>query len=149
MEMKFDFNALQFDIIDPNANSTPEIYFNQSGLSFSTKAVELLGYPAHVICQLDAKNRVFAVRACRKDEGKAFKFSKSKEEQQKNTICITLKNLLEPLRKCTADIWEKGVRYKVQGFWVAEYKTLCFDLNEGEPQPYRTGAATEDKESNE
>ena len=147
--MKFDFNTLNFETIDPSTNSTPDIYFNQNGLTFSTKAVEVLGYPAHVICQLDAKNRVFAVRACRKDESKAFKFSKPKEEQQKTTVSITLKNLLDPLRKCTADIWEKGVRYKVTGFWVAEYKTLCFDLNEGEQLIYRSGAATEEKETNE
>lgn len=148
MDKKLDFSALNFETIDPSTNAIPDIYFNQNGLTLSTKAVEVLGYPPQVICQLDVKNRVFAIRACRKDEGKAFKFSKPKEEQ-KATVCITLKNLLDPLRKCTADIWEKGVRYKVTGFWVAEHKTLCFDLNDGEQLMYRSGAATEEKETNE
>ena len=71
-----------------------------------------MGYPAQILCQLDAKNRVFAIRSCRKDEARAFKFSMPREEQ-KSTICITTKNLLDPLPKCTADIWQRSLRYKV------------------------------------
>lgn len=146
--MKFDFNALNFETLDANAGASPDIFFNQNGLTFSRRVTEDLGYPAQILCQLDAKNRVFAIRACRKDESRAFKFSKPKEEQ-KSTICLTGKNLLEPLRKCTADIWQKGVRYKVTGFWVADAKTMCFDLNEGEPQRYHTGPAGEEADSKE
>lgn len=149
MEKNFDFKSLNLEIIDPHTNYTPDIYFNQNGLTFSTKAVEMLDYPRMVICQLDAKKRVFTVSASKEDEAKAFKFSKPKEEQQKSTVSITLKNLLEPLRKCTSDLWEKGVRYKVAGFWVDEYKTLCFDLNEGEPVPYRISASSDENETKE
>lgn len=146
--MKFDFSSLKFETLDANAGASPDIFFNQSGLTFSRKVVDDLGYPAQILCQLDAKNRVFAIRACRKDESRAFKFSKPKEEQ-KSTICLTGRNLLDPLRKCTADIWKKGVRYKVTGFWVADAKTMCFDLSEGVPMRYHTGAAGEETESNE
>ena len=146
--MKFDFNALSFEVLDANSNSSPDIFFNQNGLTFSRKVVEDLGYPPQILCQLDAKNRVFAIRACRKDESRAFKFSKPKEEQ-KSTISLSGKNLLDPLRKCTADIWKKGVRYKVTGFWVADAKTMCFDLNEAVPQNYHTGPAIEDQETAE
>ena len=58
-------------------------------------------------------------------------------------------SLLETLRKCPADIWQKGAHYKVAGFWVDEYKTLCFDLNEGEPIPYRLSASSDENETNE
>jgi len=133
--MKFDFDSLNFETLDANTNSSLDIFFNQNCLTFSRRVVEELGFPAQILCQLDAKNRVFAIRACRKDEARAFKFSKPKEEQ-KSTISLSNKNLLDPLRKCTADIWGKGLRYKVTGFWVAEAKTMCFDLNEGEPQSY-------------
>ena len=149
MEKNFDFKTLNRETIDPNTNYTPDIYFNQNGLTFSIKAVEMLDYPRMVICQLDAKKRVFTVSTSQEDEVKAFKFSKPKEEQQKSIVSITLKNLLEPLRKCTSDIWQKGVRYKVSGFWVDEYKTLCFDLNEGEPVPYRNIASADENETNE
>ena len=146
--MKFDYNALNFETLDANANSSLDIFFNQNGLTFSRRVAEELGFPAHILCLLDAKNRVFAIRACRKDESRAFKFSKPKEEQ-KSTICLTSKNLLDPLRKCTADIWQKGVRYKVTGFWVPDAKTMCFDLTEGEPQRYFNGAAIEETENDE
>lgn len=141
--MKIDFNSLNFETLDANTNATPDIFFNQNCLTFSRRVVEDLGYPAHILCMLDAKNRVFAVRACRKDESRAFKFSKPKEEQ-KSTIALSCKNLLDPLRKCMADSWEKGVRYKVTGFWVAEAKTMCFDLNEGVKSPYSTAEAKEE-----
>lgn len=88
---------------------------------------------------------MFAIRACRKDEGKAFKFSKPKEEQ-KSTICLSSKNLLDPLRKCTQDIWQKGQRYKVTGFRVADAKVMCFDPKEGEPVSYRVNAPVEGDE---
>lgn len=117
-------------------------------MTFTRKVVEALGYPAQILCQLDAKNRVFAIRSCRKDEARAFKFSKPKEEQ-KSTICITTKNLLDPLRKCTADIWQKGLRYKVTGFWVADAKVMCFDLNEGEPMGNRSSAVSEGQVADE
>lgn len=143
--MKFDFNALNFETLDANVSSSLDIFFNQTGLTFSRKVVEDLGYPAQILCQLDAKNRVFAIRACRKDESKAFKFSKAKEEQ-KSTICISNRNLLDPLRKCTADIWQKGQRYKVTGFWVADAKVMCFDLSEGEPVSYRVNVSAEGDE---
>ena len=58
-------------------------------------------------------------------------------------------SLLEPLRKCPADIWQKGAHYKVSGLRGDEYKTLCFDLNEGNPVPYRISASADEKETNE
>ena len=58
-------------------------------------------------------------------------------------------SLLEPLRKCPADVWQKGANYKVSGLRVEEYKTLCFDLNEGESVPYRISALPDENETNE
>lgn len=63
--------------------------------------------------------------------------------KQKNVICLTTKNLLDPLRKCTQDIWQKGQRYKVTGFWVADAKVMCFDLSEGELVRYHVNATVE------
>ena len=39
------------------------------------------------------------------------------------------------------------IRYQVYG--GDEYKTLCFDLNEGEPVPYRISASSYENETNE
>ena len=123
--MKFDFNALNFETLDGSSYSTPDIDFNQNGLTFSRRVLEDLGYPAQILCQLDSKNRVFAIRACWSNDPKAFKFSKPKEGQ-KATLCLSNENLIDPLRKCMSDIWKKDVRYKVTGFWVTEAKKHVF-----------------------
>ena len=53
--MNFDFSSLNFETIDSNINAYPDMYLNQSGVTFSKKVLEDLGYPAYVLCLLDAK----------------------------------------------------------------------------------------------
>ena len=53
--MKFDFNALNFEILDANTNAYPDIFINQNGVTFTKKVLDDLNYPAFVLCQLDAK----------------------------------------------------------------------------------------------
>ncbi len=134
--MKFDFNALSLETLDANVNLYPDIYVNATGVTFSKKVVEDLGYPAYVLCQLDAKNRVFVVKTCKSNEPKGFRFSKPKAEQ-KGTVCISNKNLLEPLRSAMADIWQTGKRYRATGFWVADAKAMCFELSEATQEVFR------------
>lgn len=50
---------------------------------------------------------------------------------------ISNKNLFDPLRAVTGEDWILGKRYKVRGFWVADAKTMCFDLNEGVQEDFR------------
>lgn len=143
--MKFDFSALNFETLDANVNAYPDIFINQNGVTFTKKVVEDLGYPAYVLCQLDAKNRVFAVRMCKSNEPRGFKFSKPKGEQ-KTTVSITNKNLVEPIRSAMGKEWERDKRYRVRGFWVADAKTMCFDLSEGVQEDFRTSGADDDTE---
>ena len=72
--MNFDFSSLNFETIDSNINAYPDMYLNQSGVTFSKKALEDLGYPAYVLCLLDGKAKVFAIRMCKSSEPKGFKF---------------------------------------------------------------------------
>lgn len=81
---------------------------------------------------------------CKSNEPKGFKFSKPRGEQ-KGTVSITNKNLLEPIRRCMGKEWQSDKRYKVTGFWVADAKTMCFDLSEGVQEDFRT-STTEDGE---
>lgn len=143
--MKFDFSALNFETLDANVNAYPDIFINQNGVTFTKKVVEDLGYPAYVLCQLDAKNRVFALRMCKSNEPRGFKFSKPKGEQ-KTTVSISNKNLVEPIRSAMKGVWEADKRYRVRGFWVADAKTMCFDLSEGVLDEYRTAGADGDSE---
>ena len=61
--MSFDFSALNFETIDSNINAYPDMFLNQNGVTFTKKVLEDLGYPAFVLCLLDAKARVFAHRS--------------------------------------------------------------------------------------
>ena len=74
--MAFDFSNLNLEVLDTNLNISPDIFINTTGITFSKRAVEVLGYPAHVQYATDTKNKVFAVRACRHDAPKAVPFSK-------------------------------------------------------------------------
>ena len=76
---------------------------------------------------------------------KGFKFSKPKGEQ-KGVVTISNKNLLDPLRAVTGEDWIPGKRYKVRGFWVADAKTMCFDLNEGVQEDFRPVTPNSDAE---
>ena len=81
--MNFDFSALNFETIDSTINAYPDMFLNQNGVTFTKKVLEDLGYPAFVLCLLDAKARVFAIRSCKSNEPKGFKFSKPRGEQQR------------------------------------------------------------------
>lgn len=137
--MKFDFSALHFETIDANVNTYPDMYLNLTGVTFTKKVLEELGYPAHVLCMLDADAKVFAIRMCKSNEPKAFKFSKPKSEQ-KGGVTISNKNLLDPLRAVSGIERAAGRRYRVRGFWVADAKTMCFDLTEGVLEDFRAVA---------
>ena len=104
-----------------------------------------LPYPAFVLCLLDAKARVFAIRSCKSNEPKGFKFSKPRGEQ-KGVVTISNKNLLDPLRAVTGEDWIPSKRYKVRGFWVADAKTMCFDLNESVQEDFRPVTPSNDAE---
>lgn len=138
--MAIDFSKLNFETLDANVNAYPDIFINQNGVTFTKRVVEELNYPAFVLCQLDAKNRVFAVRMCKSNEQRGLKFSKPRGEQ-KTTVSITNKNIVEPIRKVMEGVWQPDKRYRVRGFWVADAKTMCFDLSEGVQEDYHSSGA--------
>ena len=128
--MNFDFSALNFETIDSNINAYPDMFLNQNGVTFTKKVLEDLPYHAFVFCLLDAKARVFAIRSCKSNEPKGFKFSKPRGEQ-KGVVTISNKNLLDPLRAVTGEDWIPGKRYKVRGFWVADVKPCALTSMKG------------------
>ena len=68
------------------------------------------------------------------------------EGEQKGVVTISNKNLLDPLRAVTGEDWLPGKRYRVRGFWVADAKTMCFDLNEGVQEDFRPVTPSNDAE---
>ena len=105
--MAINFNELNFEVIDSNVNAYPDIYINQNGVTFSKKVVEDLGYPAYILCQLDPQNRVFAIRMCKSNEPKGFKFAKPRAEQ-KGTVSIGSKNDLLVLQLVNGEVLTKA-----------------------------------------
>ena len=128
--MNFDFSALNFETIDSNINAYPDMFLNQNGVTFTKKVLEDLGYPAFVLCLLDAKARVFAIRSCKSNEPKGFKFSKPRGEQ-KGVVTISNKNLLDPLRAVTGEDWIPGKRYKVRGSGLLMQKPCALTSMKG------------------
>ena len=92
-------------------------------------------------CTVRCNTRVFAIRSCKSNEPKGFKFSKPKGEQ-KGVVTISNKNLLDPLRAVTGEDWIPGKRYKVRGFWVADAKTMY----EGVQEDFRPVTPSNDAE---
>ena len=92
--MNFDFSALNFETIDSNINAYPDMFLNQNGVTFTKKVLEDLGYPGLCFVPAGCESRVFAIRSCKSNEPKGFKFSKPRGEQKgvvtiSNRICLT------------------------------------------------------------
>ena len=54
--------------------------------------------------------------------------------------------MTEPIRECMRDTWDTDKRYRVRGFWVADAKTMCFDLSEGVQEDFRNSSADDSNE---
>ncbi|ADL53679.1 hypothetical protein [Clostridium cellulovorans] len=141
--MALNFANLKLEVIDITSNSTPEIYVNNNGVTFSKRVLEDLGYPQYVQFYTDPENKVFAVRPCKGTETKATSFAKAKTEQ-KNTLSITNKNLREVLVQLIPNFVEK-TRYKIVGEYDAENKIMLYDMSKAEESSYRTGDAADEK----
>jgi hypothetical protein len=124
--MKFDFSAIKLEIIDLCVNSTPDIFINQGGVSFSKRVLEDLNYPQFVQYCVDATNKIFAIRVCKGTETKATPFSKAKGEQIKSLSC-TNKNLRDTILALISD-GDSNQRYKVTGEYDSENRIMYFDM---------------------
>ncbi|MBR5143554.1 MAG: hypothetical protein IKW53_00755 [Clostridia bacterium] len=137
--MKIDFSSIKLEIIDLNVNSCPDIFINQSGVSFSKRVLEELNYPQFVQYCVDASNKIFAVRACKGTETKATPFSKPKGEQTKNLSC-TNKNLRDTILALIPN-GNNHERYKVTGEYDAENRVIYFDMTTAQISSYFKNAA--------
>lgn len=131
-----DYSALEFEILDVAINASPDIFVNATGITFTKRVLEDLGYPTTVQFGVLPQYKLFSVRACKSNESKAAPFSKPKTEQ-KNTVSIGNHNVIDPVRKMMEGIWEDGQRYKVTGHYVPDSRMMVFELTEGVKQEFR------------
>lgn len=137
--MKIDFSALKFEVIDLSINSSPDIFVNQGGVSFSKRVLEDLNYPQFVQYCVDASNKIFAIRACKGTETKATPFSKPKAEQIKSLSCNN-KNLRDTILALIPD-GNSNERYKVSGEYDAENRVIYFDMTTAQISTYHKNSA--------
>ena len=128
MEKKFDFSKFTLTVIDINMNSSPDMYINQSNISFSKRVMEDMSQPAYVQYCVDAEHAVFAIRACKGNESRAVPFVKGQNEQGK-VITVGNKNIHEVITRLIPDYQPKK-RYKVSGHYDGENKIMYYDLSE-------------------
>lgn len=124
--MAINFSAINLEVIDLNTNTTPDIYINLNGITFSRRVLEDLNYPQTVQYCMDASQHVFAIRACKSNENRATPFSKPRGEQTTTLSCGN-KNLKETLVMMIPD-FDATQRYKVTGELDTENRVMYFDM---------------------
>ncbi|MCR4617387.1 MAG: hypothetical protein K5669_04265, partial [Lachnospiraceae bacterium] len=90
--MSIDFSNINLTVMDISVNSSPDIFINTSGVSFTKRVLEDMNYPAYVQFCFDMDHRYFAVKVCRSCDAKAYPMVKQGSKPG-NTICISNKNL--------------------------------------------------------
>ena len=133
--MAINFSNITLEVIDLTVNSSPDIYLNQKGITFSKRVLEDLNYPQYVQYCVDATHKVFAIRSCKGNEAKASPFSKPKSEQT-STLGSSNKNLRDVITSMIPDFDAKK-RYKVTGEYDAETRVIYYDMTTAEASSYR------------
>lgn len=134
--MAINFSNVNLEIIDINVNSTPDLFVNQYGVTFSKRVLEDMGYPQNVQYCIDSEQHIFAVRACKSNEAKATAFSKPKGEQT-TTLSTSNKNIRDIIAQLIPN-YDASSRYKITGFYDAENRVMYYDMSEAEITPFRT-----------
>ncbi len=125
--MAINFANIRLEVVDLNINATPDIYINQSAITFSKRVLEDLSYPQYVQYCVDAKQKIFAIRSCKGTEAKATAFAKVKGEQS-NTLSSSNKNLRDVMTSLIPE-YDRKQRYKVTGEFDAENRVMYFDMS--------------------
>lgn len=135
MSKNFDFSTVSLTVIDININSAPDMYVNTTGVTFTKRVLEDMGYPAYVQYCVDPSRAIFAVRACKGTESRAVKFSKPANEQS-NTISCSSRALFDVVTHLIPNYADKK-RYKVEGHYDADNKIMYYDLNSAAVSMFR------------
>lgn len=140
--MAINFKSINLEVIDLTTNSTPDIFINLNGITFSKRVLEDLNYPQNVQYCVDAANKVFAIRVCKSNDAKATTFSKPKSEQT-TTLACGIKNLREAVI-ALIPTYDATKRYKVTGEYDSENRVMYFDMASAEASIYRSSPGKEE-----
>ena len=133
--MAIDFSHVNLEVVDISTNFAPELFINQSGVTFSKRILEDLGYPQYVQYSTDPAQSIFAIRACKGTEAKAATFSKGKGEQN-GTLSTSNKTLHDVMAALIPDFQLK-TRYRVIGELDTVNRIMYYDMKTAEICPSR------------
>lgn len=131
-----DFSKFNFTVIDVAAGAVPQMVVNLNGLSFSAKALDVLGNPEYVRPLLDADNKAFAVQVCKDKDARAMKFASNTQGGGYSSTCNTVRHAL---RRLMGETWKDTMRYEMEGVYFPNANAVVFDLTSAkELPPFRT-----------
>lgn len=134
--MNNKYSDIKLEVVDLNTNATPDLYINQSGLTFSRRILEELNYPQNVQYCTDPTHNIFAIRACKSNDPRSTSFSKSRTEQTKSmhtnnkTLCEIITSLIPN--------YDSKLRYKIIGDMDTKNRIMYFDLNNANGSLFRS-----------
>ena len=130
------FSNINLEVIDITTNATPDLFINQTAITFSKRVLEDLNYPQHVQYCVDSTNKVFAIRFCKGNEAKATPFSKPRTEQTK-TLSVNSKNLRDIIVTMIPN-YDSKKRYRIIGEYDSENRVMYYDMSTAEESDYRS-----------
>lgn len=133
--MAIDFSNINLEVIDITTNAAPDIFINQTSVTFSKRVLEDLNYPQTVQYCSDPAYKVFAIRVCKSNEQKATPFSKARSEQ--GTLSSSNKNMHDILAALIPEYHQKK-RYKITGELDSENRVMYFDMTTAEISDFRS-----------
>lgn len=140
--MAIDFNSITLEVVDINTNATPDIFINQTLVTFSKRVLEDLNYPQYVQYCTSPSNNIFAIRVCKGTDTKATPFSKPKSEQTSTLTCSS-KNLRDIITPMVPNFNPKR-RYKITGEYDHASKVMYFDMATAVVSNYHTNTDKEE-----
>lgn len=96
-----------------------------TALKFNNQTAGELNYAPYIQVLINAKDKQFAIRACKENAPNAIPFSKP-EGEQKYQIKISNASIVNMLRKMAG--WSDEENWNIPGVYLAEEEALVYDL---------------------
>lgn len=116
----------KFTIVDLiKARSASVATITGTSLKFNPQTAGELGYAPYIQVLINAKDKQFAIRACKDNAQSAIPFSKP-EGEQKYAIKIGAATIVTMLRKIAG--WSDEENWNIPGVYLAQENALVYDI---------------------
>lgn len=113
-------------------------------LKFNIQTAGEMNYAPYVQVLINAKDKQFAIRACKESAPNAIPFSKP-EGEQKYAIKVSNATIVTMLRKMVG--WSDEENWNIPGLYLAEEAALVYDLNAAYKPAVRGSRGTKQQEA--